>query len=84
MEAMASGIPIVTTDIPENRELIENNVSGVLVFPKDSENLAITLKTMANDPLLRKRLGVAARRVLEEKFSLPIITEKLSGLFHAL
>ena len=61
LEAMASGLPVVTTPIPAQEELIQNGVTGLLVPPRP-HLLAQALRTLARDPHLAHGLGQAARQ----------------------
>jgi glycosyltransferase involved in cell wall biosynthesis len=66
MEAMAAAKPIVTTSIPPNAELIEHEVTGLLVPPKSPERLAEEIARFIQDRALSQRCSKAARqRVLE-------------------
>ncbi|MEM6792452.1 MAG: glycosyltransferase family 4 protein [Acidobacteriota bacterium] len=61
LEAMASGLPVIATDIPGSRDVVENGRSGLLVPPEDPAALAGALDRL-RDPRLRRALGEAARR----------------------
>src|SRR5262249_25946119 len=70
LEAMATARPIVATAVGGNGEAIEDGVSGLLVPPADPEALAAAILSVLRDPGLAGRLGGAARRSLEQRFSL--------------
>jgi colanic acid/amylovoran biosynthesis glycosyltransferase len=70
MEAMAYGIPCVSTDISGIPELISSGRDGLLVPQKDSKALAGALERLAGDPGLREGLGKAGRRKVEAEFTL--------------
>lgn len=63
IEAMASGLPIVTTDIPACRELIQSGETGILVPPRDATALGGALAALASDPTRRRAFGTRAREV---------------------
>jgi glycosyltransferase involved in cell wall biosynthesis len=65
VEAMAYGCPIVATMVGGIPELIEDGVNGLLCPPRDVESLARQLRTLFDDPALRRRLGQAARQSYE-------------------
>lgn len=81
MEAMASELPVVTTLITGVPELVEDNVSGMLVPPGRADLLADALAKLANDPGLRARLGAAGRRVVAERFDASATAQELAGVF---
>ena len=64
LEAMASGLPIITTPIPAQAELVEDGVSGLLV-PPAPHLLALALRRLSSSPERACQMGAAARtRVL--------------------
>jgi len=67
-EAMAAGIPVVSTSVSGIPELIEDGRTGVLVGPRDPEALADAVERLLRDPALRQKLVVAARRKIEDGF----------------
>ena len=68
LEAFAFGRAVVASDIPGNRSLVENGVTGLL-FRSDTD-LAGGVEKLATDPALRRRLGEAGRRLVESRFTL--------------
>ena len=70
LETMAIAVPLVTTDIPPNREAIEDGVHGLTVPVRDVDATAAALRLLLDDGALCARLGEAARRRARERFSL--------------
>lgn len=70
LEACAAGRAIVTTDVPGCREVVAQDVNGVLVPVRDSQALADALQSLIADPRRRARLGAAGRRRAEEEFGI--------------
>lgn len=68
-EAMAIGVPVVTTSIPAMEELVEHERSGLLVPPGNSPALAEALERMLGDGEMRGHLADAARQIIEERFN---------------
>lgn len=66
LEAMASGLPIVTTDIYGNRELVTDGDNGYLTPPADTLALQHALTTLAQDVALRSRMGARAQLRTED------------------
>jgi colanic acid/amylovoran biosynthesis glycosyltransferase len=83
MEAMAMGIPCVSTRITGIPELIEDGISGLLVPPADAEALAGALERLLGDPDLRARLGQAARDRILRDYNLRNNIERVKALFDA-
>jgi glycosyltransferase involved in cell wall biosynthesis len=69
MEAMAAGLPVISTDTCGQRELIEDGVNGWLVPTENPGALRRAMEAMAGDSEQAKRLGEAARRTIETKFN---------------
>jgi glycosyltransferase involved in cell wall biosynthesis len=70
IEAMAAGRPVVATDVGGAREAIEEGVSGFIVPPADPAALAEKILLLALDGSLRKKFGAAARKRVEERFTI--------------
>ncbi|MFQ5557332.1 MAG: glycosyltransferase family 4 protein, partial [Acidimicrobiales bacterium] len=68
MEAMATGLPVVTTPISGIPELVEDRVNGLLVPPDDVDALAKALLELADDDELRARLSRAGVEVVRSRF----------------
>lgn len=64
LEMMASGIPMVATDVGSMSELIQSGCNGYLVTPYSSVDLADKLCELLSDDLLLKRLGGNAKKLL--------------------
>jgi glycosyltransferase involved in cell wall biosynthesis len=80
MEAMAAGVPVVSTRISGIPELIDDGVSGLLVAPQDPESLAAEVeKVLASDELCR-RLVREARVKVEREFDVQKNARKLKEL----
>jgi glycosyltransferase involved in cell wall biosynthesis len=84
LEAMASGKPLVATDMPGCREAVVHGETGFLVPPGDPAALAAALERLIGDADLRARFGAAARRRAEENFSDAIICAETLSVYDAL
>ncbi len=82
LEAMACGLPVVATGIPAVAEIFEQaDASGaVLVPPESPERFAVALESLLGDVGLRSRLAEAARRTVEERFSLAAVSAQLGRM----
>lgn len=81
MEAMALGVPAVSTRISGIPELIEDGRTGLLAAPGDPRSLAEALDRLLSDPGLAAQLAAAARRKIEDEFDVDRSAEALRALF---
>ncbi|HEX5592928.1 MAG TPA: glycosyltransferase [Solirubrobacterales bacterium] len=84
LEAMAAGIPIVSSAIGGTEELIEDGRSGLLVKPGDSEALAAALRRALGDPELRKSLTARARERVEAGLTREAMASRVEGVYREL
>jgi glycosyltransferase involved in cell wall biosynthesis len=68
LEALAVGRPLVTTDVPGCRNVVENNVNGLLVESHDPVQLADAMIKLIEDENLREEMGQASRTLAESRF----------------
>jgi glycosyltransferase involved in cell wall biosynthesis len=59
LEAMASGVCVIASDIPGNRDLVRDGVNGLLVPPRDHGRLKLAIRALLEDPARRARLAAA-------------------------
>ena len=76
-EAMGMHLPIITTDVPGPKEVIEDGVSGVLVPAKDENALAEKMIVLYEDKQLRDNLALKGRARAEKYFDRPIMLENI-------
>lgn len=81
MEAMALGVPVVSTNVSGIPELIRNGENGLLVPAGDAEALAQALGRILREPALREKLAMHARTTIEAEFNLETIAANLECLF---
>ncbi|UCE03528.1 MAG: glycosyltransferase family 4 protein [Candidatus Latescibacterota bacterium] len=81
MEAMASGVPVVSSRLSGIPELVEDGTCGILVEPRDSVGLANALERLERDAQLRRRMGQAGRARIESQFNLAVNAQRLAQLF---
>ncbi|MEE9593738.1 MAG: glycosyltransferase family 4 protein [Thermoplasmata archaeon] len=81
LEAMASGKPVIVSDVPGVREVIDEGQEGLQADPIDSEDIAAKIRTLLEDPDLRKRMGRRAREKVERHFSLASVVDRLEALY---
>jgi glycosyltransferase involved in cell wall biosynthesis len=79
-EAGASGIPAIGGDINAVPEIIQDTVTGFLVPPGDRERLVRALRTLIESPVLRERMGCAARQYVAQRAALPVYAATLQSI----
>jgi glycosyltransferase involved in cell wall biosynthesis len=84
MEAAASGVPVVATRVGGIPELVEDSVTGFMCAPGDAAGIASALEKLLTDPELNSRIGTAARKQAEARFSLERQVNSLLNLWSAL
>jgi glycosyltransferase involved in cell wall biosynthesis len=65
LEAMGCGLPIITTNVPGNREIVREGENGYLIDVGDTEKLAQDLAKLIQNEELRKKMGVASRQFVQ-------------------
>ncbi|QDT63785.1 glycosyltransferase [Calycomorphotria hydatis] len=84
MEAMACGLPVVASDIPPNRELIESGVSGYLAPLGDAVAFAQFTQRIFAETNLATQLGSAAQSRMREQFTIPQMIERHIEVYRGL
>jgi len=82
MEAMASGLPVVTTRIAGVAELVEHDYNGILVHAGDEESLYNSIKKLVDDPQLRETMGARGHEKVKKEFNLETEVTKLAEHFN--
>ncbi len=84
LEAMAMKKPIVATKIEGIREVLENGLTGLLVSPKDPQLLSEAIVDLLIHKDKARQMGLAARKVVEERFGVDIMVQKVEGVYEEL
>lgn len=81
LEAMASELPIVATNVGGNPEVVIEGETGYLVPPQNSEEIATKLLCLINDGDLRRQMGVRGRERVISHFSIEETAKKYADLY---
>jgi len=81
LEAAAAGRPIVTTDAPGCREVVQHGENGLLVPPRQVQPLAQALRQLIEDPQARARMGARSRLIAESEFALEKVISATLALY---
>ena len=84
VEAMAAGKPIIATDIPSVREILDSGKSGIVVPPANSEAIARSLDLLLSDRALAENLGNAARERALSSFTIDSTVRGYSSLYRSI
>ena len=84
IEAAACGRPIVTTNMPGCREIVRDNENGLLVPVRDVQALAGAIRSLVQDPQLRKRLGNRGREIAQHEFSINGVVDETLKVYRKL
>ena len=84
LEAGAMGVPTIGTNIGGIPEVIEDNKTGLLIPPNNSEELTKAIIKLIENPSLRKQLGKNAKERVKTKFSIEIHTHQIQNLYSSL
>jgi glycosyltransferase involved in cell wall biosynthesis len=84
LEAFSHGRPVIATRVGAVPEVLEHQVQGLLVPPRDPRELARAMSVLAIDPPMRKLMGETGRRVAGSRFSLSRFRDDLIELYDGL
>lgn len=84
LEALSSGRPIITTDVPGCREVCDDGVNGLLIPARDSIALSEAIEKLVSNPELRQAMGRAGRVRAESEFSNEIVCTQTLELYRRL
>lgn len=83
LEAAASGLPIVTTNVPGCRDVVRDGHNGYLVPPRQAEPLADALERLIRDVAAREAMGRRGRELVLERFTLERVVAETLTLYRA-
>jgi glycosyltransferase involved in cell wall biosynthesis len=81
-EYMASGLPVVTLDIPPLNEIVRSGREGLLIREGDEKGLASAIEELAGSPARAAEMGRAARERVVSRYSWRVHCEELEGVLH--
>jgi len=84
LEAGAAGKPVVTTDVPGCRDIIQDGVNGILVPPKDPLALTEAISRLVIDTKLRMQMGAAGRSLVVRGYTTDHINQKTFEVYREL
>lgn len=82
IEAAATGMPLILSDVPGCNSLIVSPMNGFLVKSRNSQSLSKAMIKILSNKWDLKNLGMNSRKMVEEKFLIEVISEKYLDLLH--
>ncbi len=84
LEAMASCVPVIVSDIPGVREVIVEGKHGLLAEPMNSEDLAGKIRTLLENPEMAERMGRNGRERVVEKFTWEKVAKDIEEVYRSI
>lgn len=84
LESMAAGLPVITTPVGANKDIIKDNYNGILVKPGDLKSIEQSIIRLIKDQDLRFRLASNSKNTFEDMFDEDIVVKKYISLFKSL
>jgi glycosyltransferase involved in cell wall biosynthesis len=81
LEAMAMGLPVVTTDVAGTKELVLHGETGFVLPQGDVDGIARAMLTLIDDTPLRQHMGLAGRQRVEQEFSFMGRLQRIEALY---
>jgi rhamnosyl/mannosyltransferase len=84
LEAMSTAKPVVVSDIPGVREVIEDGREGLLADPVNPQDLGEKILRLLSDPEARKEMGRRGREKVLADFTIDRVTDRIEALYRSL
>ncbi|MCB8943692.1 MAG: glycosyltransferase [Ardenticatenaceae bacterium] len=85
LEAMAAGLPCITTEVGTGTSfVVQNGISGLVVPPRQPEQLAQAIQTLLADPDLRQRMGQAGRKRVQHEFTVEKMVARVTAVYESI
>lgn len=83
-EYMSAGLPIITSNFPLWKEIVEGNSCGICVNPLDPKEIAIAIQYIINNPKEAEQMGENGKKAVVEKYNWQVEEIKLFGVYKEL
>lgn len=84
IEAMARGLPVISTSIGAIPETVQDGVCGLIVPPGEVDPLAGAIESLAKDGAMRQRMGKAGRARWQERYSIAAVADRMATRYREL
>lgn len=82
LEAMACSRPVITSNLPGVRSVFKNGREGLIARPGDINDLANKIKTILSDKKLAEKMGLAGRKLVENKYTWGKVGKRLDTIYN--
>jgi len=82
IEAMAAGLPVISSNCDGVLDIIEQQKNGILANPLDIDELVRSVEMLMTNRDLRQRLAHAGRKTVEQRFSLDSMADKIENIYY--
>ena len=83
LEAMAAGLPVISTPAGDAKRIVHDGATGFLVPFDDPDAIAAKIVCLAGDAELRSTLGSSGRQFVDQQYSAATLTDRLLSIYHA-
>lgn len=80
-EAMACGVPVVATNVPGSRDVLENSSAGILISPDNLEKIVETIASLIVDKERRDIMATVGPLEVQQRFAMSLIEQKLQNFY---
>ena len=85
LEGMSAGVPVVATRLPGFAGVMREGIDGLMVDdPEDEHGFAVAVDRVLRNPVWGAQMGAAGRRRAVERFSWPVVVDRLEALYERL
>ncbi|MBU2472981.1 glycosyltransferase family 4 protein [Patescibacteria group bacterium] len=81
LEAMSAEVPVIATDVGGIPEIIENNINGILIKPKNHKLIKEKILYLINNPEIAQKLAKNARQKVKKEFTLEKMIEETKNVY---
>jgi glycosyltransferase involved in cell wall biosynthesis len=81
LEAMAAGLPVISTAVGDAKDIIQDEITGFVIAPEDPAALVSRLSELVNSAELRRQIGDRARQHIEEHYSISRLSNHLHSIY---